>query len=83
MKYTLEKMDSSRTISVRTPPQLAIIERARRTPVRIVEIGPRRGVRVGDAMRKLRQEDAQRMSALLEAELERLVAEWSKVPSLP
>jgi hypothetical protein len=36
MKYTPEKMDSSRTISVTTPPQLAIIERARRTPVRIV-----------------------------------------------
>jgi len=66
-----------------TPRQLAIIERARRAPARIVQIERRRGVRVGDAMRKLRQEDAQRMSALLEAELERLVAEWSKVPSLP
>ena len=45
----------------------------RRLPTRIVEIAPRRGVRVGDAMRKLREQDAQRITALLEAELERLV----------
>ena len=43
---------------------------------RFVEILPKRGVRVGDAMRKLREEDARRMSAVLEAELERLVETW-------
>ena len=58
-----------------TPRQIAVIERARHTPTRFVEIPPRRGVRVGDAMRKLREEDA-RMSAVLEAELERLSRAW-------
>ena len=62
-----------------TPRQLAVIERARRAPARFVEIPPKRGVRVGDAMRKLREEDARRMSALLEAELMRLVEAWSMV----
>ena len=32
-------------------------ERARHTPARFVQIPPKRGVRVGDAMRKLREED--------------------------
>src|SRR6516225_7764825 len=59
-----------------TPRQLAVIERARHTPARFVEIPPKRGVRVGDAMRKLREEDARRMSAVLGAELERLVETW-------
>jgi hypothetical protein len=59
-----------------TPKQLAVIERARHSPARIAVIAPRRGVRVGDAMRKLREQDAQRMSALLEAELARLVEAW-------
>ena len=62
-----------------TPRQLAVIERARRAQARFVEIPPKRGVRVGDAMRKLREEDARRMSALLEAELMRLVEAWSMV----
>ena len=53
-------------------------EIAARTKARRVEIAPRRGVRVGDAMRKLRQEDADRISALLERELERLVEEWDR-----
>ena len=53
-------------------------EIAARTKARRVEIAPRRGVRVGDAMRKLRQEDADRISALLEHELERLVEEWDR-----
>jgi hypothetical protein len=53
-------------------------EIAARTKARRVEIAPRRGVRVGDAMRKLRQEDADRISALLETELERLVEEWDR-----
>ena len=66
-----------------TPKQLAVIERARHSPTRIVEIAPCRRIRVGDAMRKLHERDAERMSALLEAELERLVTEWSKVLSLP
>ena len=61
-----------------TPKQLAIIERARQTPARFVEIPPRRGVRVGNAMRKLRREDADRMSALLERELDQLAEEWSR-----
>jgi hypothetical protein len=59
-----------------TPKQLAIIERARQTPARIVEIEPRSGVRRGEAMRKLREQDAQRITALLEAELVRLVEAW-------
>ena len=60
-----------------TPKRLAaVIERARRFAKRIVEIAPRRGVRVGDAMRKLREQDAQRISALLEAEQERLARAW-------
>ena len=62
-----------------TPRQLAVIERARHTPARFVEIPPKRGVRVGDAIRKLREEDARRMSAVLEAELMRLVEAWSNV----
>ena len=62
-----------------TPKQLAVIERARHAPARFVQIPPKRGVRVGDAMRKLREEDARRMSALLEAELERLVEVWSLI----
>jgi hypothetical protein len=49
---------------------------AKRTPTRIVEIAPRRRVRVGDALDKLRAEDAQRISALLESELERLARTW-------
>jgi hypothetical protein len=61
-----------------TPRQLAVIERAKRTPVRIVEIPPRRGVRAGDAMRKLREEDARCISALLEAELMHVEA-WSNI----
>ena len=32
-------------------------ERARHTPARFVQIPPKRGVRVGDAMRKLREEE--------------------------
>jgi hypothetical protein len=60
-----------------TPKQLAVIERARHAPARFVQIPPKRGVRVGDAMRKLREEDARRMSAVLEAELMRLVEAWS------
>jgi hypothetical protein len=60
-----------------TPRQLAVIERARHTPARFVQIPPKRGVRVGDAMRKLREEDARRMSAVLEAELIRLFKAWS------
>jgi hypothetical protein len=52
-----------------TPKQLAVIERARHTAARFVQIPPKRGVRVGDAMRKLREEDARRMSEVLEAEL--------------
>ena len=40
-----------------TPRQLAVIERTRHTPARFVQIPPKRGVRVGDAMRKLREED--------------------------
>ena len=59
-----------------TPKQLAVIERAKLAPARFVAIEPRRGVRVGDAMCKLREEDAQRISALLEAEQERLVRNW-------
>ena len=59
-----------------TPKQLAVIERARRSPTRIVEIAPRRGIRVGDAMRKLREQDAKRLSEILEAEQERLVRTW-------
>jgi len=50
-----------------TPKQLAVIERARRLPTRIVQIPPRRGVRVGDAMRKLREQDTKRLSEILEA----------------
>ena len=49
---------------------------AARTTARFVEIAPRRGIRVGDAMRKLRQQDAQRISALLEADQERLARTW-------
>ena len=62
-----------------TPKQLAVIERARHTPSRFVQIPSKRGVRVGDAMRKLREEDARRMSAVLEAELTRLVEAWSNI----
>ena len=61
-----------------TPRQLAVIERARHTPARFVQIPPKRGVRVGDAVRKLREEDARRMSALLEVELERLIQSWRR-----
>ena len=68
-----------------TPKQLAVIEQARRTPARILEIAPRRGVRRGDALRNLRREDAERIaervSALLEAELQRLVRTWWKAVS--
>jgi hypothetical protein len=49
---------------------------AARTTARFVEIAPRRGIRVGDAMRKLREEDAKRLSEILEAELERLIRNW-------
>ena len=49
---------------------------AARSVLRFVEIAPRRGVRRGDAMRKLRDQDAQRISALLEAEQERLARAW-------
>ena len=49
---------------------------AARTTARFVEIAPRRGIRVGDAMRKLREQDAQRITALLEAELVRLAEAW-------
>ena len=49
---------------------------AARTTARFVEVEPRHGVRRGDAMRKLREQDAQRMSALLEAEQERLRRAW-------
>jgi len=49
---------------------------AARTTARFVEIAPRRGIRVGDAMRKLREEDAKRLSEILEAELERLTRNW-------
>ena len=38
-------------------------ESAHRTAPRLVEIEPRRGVRVGEAMRKLREQDAERISA--------------------
>ena len=64
-----------------TPRQLAVIERARHTPARFVQIPPKRGVRVGDAMRKLREEDARRMSAVLEAEFAAL-ADLVKCPVL-
>ena len=63
-----------------TPRQLAVIERARHTPSRFVQIPSKRGVRVGDAMRKLREEDARHMSAVLEAELMRLVGTWEQLP---
>ena len=62
-----------------TPKQLAVIERARHTPARFVQIPPKRGVRVGDAMRKLKEGDARR-SAVLEAELMRLVGTWEQLP---
>ena len=61
-----------------TPKQLAVIERARHSPTRIVEIAPRRGIRVGDAMRKLREQDAKRLSEILEAEQERLWQSWQR-----
>ena len=51
-------------------------EIAARTKARIVEIAPRRRVRVGDAMRKLRAEAAERISGLLETERRRLIEEW-------
>jgi hypothetical protein len=54
---------------------------ATRTRARFVEIVPRRGVRRGDAMRKLREQDAQRISALLEAAraaCAELVSEWRR-----
>ena len=51
---------------------------AARARARFVEIAPRRGVRVGDAMRKLREEDAARISALLEAEQQRLMQTWGQ-----
>ena len=53
------------------PMQSAVIARAKHTPARFVEIEPRRGVRRGDAMRKLREQDAERLSALLAVEQER------------
>ena len=62
-----------------TPRQLAVIERARHTPARFVQIPPKGAVIVGNTMRKLREEDARRMSAVLEAELMRLVEAWSNV----
>ena len=54
-------------------------EIAKRTTARFIEIAPRRRPRVGDAMRNLREEDARRMSAVLEAELMRLVDVWSNI----
>jgi hypothetical protein len=39
---------------------------ATRTMARFVEIEPRRSVRVGDAMRKLREQDAKRLSEILD-----------------
>jgi hypothetical protein len=51
---------------------------ALRIPVRIVELRPRRGVRAGDAMRKLREQDAQPVSALLQAEQDRLWQSWQR-----
>src|SRR6516165_4862652 len=62
-----------------TPRQLAVIERVRHTPARFVQIPPKRGVRVGDAMCKLREEDARRMSAVLALRLCRSpenIASW-------
>ena len=61
-----------------TPRQLIIIERARRAPARIVEMERRHGVRVGDAIAEATTEDAERESALLRAELERLVGTWDE-----
>ena len=49
-----------------------------RSGARFIHIEPRGRLRVGDAMRRLRAESAERISALLEAEQERLIAEWSK-----
>ena len=49
-----------------------------RIPVRIVELGPRRGVRAGDATRKLRERDAQSVSALLQAEQDKLWQSWQR-----
>jgi hypothetical protein len=51
---------------------------AARTTARFVEIAPRRGIRVGDAMRKLREQDARRLSEILEAEQERLWQSWQR-----
>ena len=69
-------------LSCLTADDMTNIELAREiaagTKARIVEIAPRRRVRVGDAMRKLRAEDAERISALLETELERLVGTWGE-----
>jgi len=51
---------------------------ALRIPVRIVELRPRRGVRAGDATRKLRERDAQSVSALLQAEQDKLWQSWQR-----
>ena len=60
-----------------TKVELARIIAARTTP-RFAEIPPKRRVRVGDAMRRVRQEDAARISALLYTEQERLMRAWEK-----
>jgi hypothetical protein len=56
-----------------TQKRLAVIERARRTPARIVEI---ERTRRGTAYRNMLKRYS--ASAVLERELERLIEEWSK-----
>jgi hypothetical protein len=58
-----------------TPKQLAVIERARRTPARIVEI---ERTRRGTAYRNMLERYGAK--GVLEREQERLVEEWSKRP---
>jgi hypothetical protein len=55
-----------------TPKQLAVIERARRTPARIVEI---ERTRRGTAYRNMLKRYG--VKGVLQRELERLIEEWS------
>jgi len=77
---TVRASSMSKASCFALPHAMTKIELARviaaRTTARFVEIAPRRGIRVGDAMRKLREEDAKRLSEILEAELERLIRNW-------
>jgi hypothetical protein len=66
-------MATTRQAEPMTPQQLAIIERARRTPVRIVEI---ERTRRGTAYRNMLKRYSAK--AALERELERLIEEWSR-----